>query len=68
MVVGHNNPIGIEVKDTDAKRLIVVSNEKAKRRVTEGGHVVDIFPWKDFLDDLWSDKILGISETNAEHE
>lgn len=44
-------------QDSDAKKLIIVCNERAKRQVTADGHVVHIEPWKDFLNDLWADGV-----------
>jgi uncharacterized protein len=46
-------------EETDVSKLIVVSLEGKRRQVSEGGCKIDVLPWRDFLINLWEDRIVS---------
>lgn len=40
------------------KKSIVVNTSPRRRKLTDRGHVIDVYPWREFLEDLWAGLII----------
>ncbi|MBX9587597.1 MAG: AAA family ATPase [Gammaproteobacteria bacterium] len=40
------------------KKSIVVNTSPRRRKLTDSGQDIDVYPWREFLEDLWAGKII----------